>query len=469
MLFTQEKERTHRFKLALRMGLPIFALAFVISLAKITDYTDTVPASFYFISVGVLGIMVYFIFYMIYMGMDETITDPVTHTFTREYLFRYFKRAIAKDKYTIILVSIDNLHSINDRFGVSNGDKVLYETAQWIGKFLEKKGITKFPIGHFKGGDFLIGLKGDKTKYLSAMELMCIKFEDHIVDEIEIHISGAIVDTNYSKDINQLIEKLFELQGDNRDRKIGSDVEYANPSKMELNVVEAIKNKSLSLMYQKVLHNDKNYLFEASIKLQDNNEKFIHQKNYIPIIDRLGLRREFDMMVFESLVKDCSSYSEDVKFAVNIAPSTARNKEFFEYIKTIMTNNTLIKNRVVFILSEKEQYFHISRYDTQIQAYRRMGVEIAFDFFGGYHSTFDYFKEIRVDYLRFDGSFTKEIDSAISLSIIRGFAGIVKELDSKLWVKMIEDEASLEKIKALHVDLLQGYAIAKIEKLEDII
>jgi len=469
MLFTEEKERAHRFKLALRMGLPIFALAFVVSLAKIIDYTETIPSSFYIISVGVLGVMVYFIFYMIYKGMDETITDPITHTFTREYLFNHFQKQISKTPYTVILVSIDNLHDINDRFGVKNGDRVLYETAQWIGRFLENKGISKFPIGHFKGGDFLIGLEGDKSKYLSAMELMCIKFEDHMVDEIEVHISGAIVDTKYSKDIHQMTDKLFEMQRENRDSKVSEVEEFANPSELELEVVEAIKTKSLSLMYQKVVSESKSYLYEASIKLTDKNSKYIHQKNYIPIIDRLGLRREFDMMVVEALAKDCCRYKRDVRFAVNIAPSTARNKEFFEYIKTMMFNNETTNNKIVFILSEKEHYVHTSRYDLQIQAYRRMGVEIAFDFLGEYHSTFDYLKEIKVDYLRFDGSFGKEIENKILESIIKGFVTIAHELEFKLWIKMIEDETSLEIAKSIQVDLLQGYAVAKIEKLEDII
>lgn len=469
MLFTQEKERSHRFKLALRMGLPIFALASVVSFAKITTYLDTIPPSFFIISIGVLGVMVYFIFYMIYRGMDERITDPITHTFTREYLFSLFKKELMKDKpYTIILITIDNLHDINDTFGVNNGDKVLYETAQWIGDFFEKKGIEKFPIGHFKGGDFLIGLRGEKAKYLSAMELMCIKFEDKVIDEIEVHISGAIVDTSYTKNINQLIEHLFELQKINREKKGEIQEENQNPSELERHVIESLKNRSFSMMYQIVKRgSDENVMLENSIKLK-RDDKLIHQKSFMPVIERLGLRREFDMMILEQLVQDCLKQSQKYKFAITISPITARNRKFFEFVQALLYENQEAKGRIVFILSEKERYAHVSRYNMQLQAYRRMGIEIAFDFLGSYHSTFDYIKEIEIDYLRFDGYFGKEIDKEVTKALIKGFKVIAKELNFKLWIKMIETKEALEIAKNLHVDLLQGYALAKIEPIEEI-
>ena len=469
MLFTEEKERSHRFKLALRMGLPIFALASVVSFAKITTYLDTIPPSFFIISIGVLGVMVYFIFYMIYRGMDERITDPVTHTFTREYLFTLFKKEIAKkEPYTLMLVSIDNLHDINDMFGVNNGDKVLYETAQWIGEFLEKKGINKFPIGHFKGGDFIIGLRGEKSKYLSVMELMCIKFEDKIVDEIEVHISGAIIDTTYSSDIDQLIEHLFELQKINREQKEPISDESHNPTELESGVIEALKNRSYSMMYQTIKKSDNStYMLEGSIKLKQDT-KLIHQKNFMPIIERLGLRREFDMMVLEQVIKDCITSKNAYKFAIALSPISVRNKKFLEYVQSLLYENEEVKNHIVFILSEKERYAHVSRYNMQLQAYRRMGIEIALDYLGNYHSTFDYIKEIKIDYLRFDGHFTKEIDKEVTKAIIKGFSLIARELKFKLWIKMIEDDKALKIAQNLHVDLMQGYALAKIEPIEEI-
>jgi GGDEF domain-containing protein len=75
-------------------------------------------------------VSIYFIFYLIYRGFNVKITDDVSKTFTREYLFGYLKKELKTNKeYTLILVSIDNLNDINSLYSIKNGDKVLLK---WI-------------------------------------------------------------------------------------------------------------------------------------------------------------------------------------------------------------------------------------------------------------------------------------------------------------------------------------------------
>ncbi|RUM67121.1 MAG: hypothetical protein DSZ03_00165, partial [Sulfurimonas sp.] len=166
MLLPEIKEREAQFKLAIRMGFPIFLLSSVLLFSLLSQYLDVIPSSFIIIVVGLFAVAVYFLFYLIYKGYDERITDPITHVFTREYGMALFKKEIQQEPtYTFILISIHNLHDINEQYGINNGDIVLYETAQWIGRFFEEKGVKNFPICVLKGGDYLIGLKGDKNRY----------------------------------------------------------------------------------------------------------------------------------------------------------------------------------------------------------------------------------------------------------------------------------------------------------------
>jgi len=212
-MLPQIKEREYRFKLALRMGLPIFALILALIFhTLITNYT-TLQTSFYIEAVLLLVVSVYFIFFLIHKGFDVKITDNVTKTFTREYLYQYLQKEIKnKKEYTLILISIDNLNDINNLYGIKNGDKVLKFVAEWITQYLKKEGIENYPIGHIKGGDFVIGLEGLKNKYNTILELLCLKSNELKIDDIEVNISGAITDTSYSKDLNYLIENLFEFQ-----------------------------------------------------------------------------------------------------------------------------------------------------------------------------------------------------------------------------------------------------------------
>jgi len=106
MLLPETREREALFKLAIRMGFPIFLLSSVLIFSLLSQYLDDIPSSFIVIGVGVFAIAVYFSFYLIYKGYDERITDPITHMFTREYSMNLFKKEIEKGPYTFVLMSL---------------------------------------------------------------------------------------------------------------------------------------------------------------------------------------------------------------------------------------------------------------------------------------------------------------------------------------------------------------------------
>ena len=471
MFYPKAKEREVRFKLALRMGLPIFSLTFILTFIGLSKYFQKIPTSFVVMSLIILGIMIYFIFYLIYKGFDERITDPITHTFTREYLLQLFKKEIAKGPYTIILVTVDNLHDINQRYSTFNGDKVLTEFSNWVGTFLEEKGIEKFPIGHFKGGDFLIGLHGEKSNYATLLDLLCIKIENRVVDDIEIHISGAIIDSTLTDDVHQLITRLFEQQQEMKESKseLAEEEEEINPSDLELSVINAIKERKFSMRFQKSVEGKKLAILDSSIKLYGNQEKLIHQKSYIPVINRIGLSREFDEMMLEHLVELCNKTDGTFIFALTLFPSSVRNSTFFEKARLLLNNNSATKGRILFILAEQEYYNQITRYNDMLQSYRRMGILIALDRLGIYQTTLLYLKELDIDLVRFDQRYGKQIEDKGYQGLLRGLNVSAHYLGIKTWIRTIEDSESEMLAESIGIDYIQGKQIGMIAPIEEII
>ncbi|MBU4111470.1 diguanylate cyclase, partial [bacterium] len=248
------------------MGLPIFALVITLFLTTSINVTEKLTAIFYIEAVLLLAFSIYFILYIIYIGFDTRVTEIVSKTFTREYLYEYLKKDIKKEKeYTLILISIDNLHDINVMYGIKNGDKVLYEVAKWIGEYIQKKDIYNFPLGHIKGGDFVIGLRGNKDKYISILELMCLNADGFKIDDIEVKISGAITDTTFSDKLEYMIENLFEIQEMKRHKKSSLKDNTIGPNDLELLVIDALKNKNFILMTQSIFENGKSTLKECFI------------------------------------------------------------------------------------------------------------------------------------------------------------------------------------------------------------
>lgn len=461
MLLPAIKEREYRFTLALRIGLPIFALVLaLISHTLVTNYSS-LETSFYVESLLLIIISIYFIFYLLYKGFDIKIRDYSSGAFTREYLENHLSKDLKLyEEYTLILISIENLDDINQVYGIKYGDKTLKKTVIWVTKYLKKEKIENFPIGHFKGGDFIIGLKKNKEKYTTILELLCLKATEFKVDDIEVKISGVITDTHHSHELDFLIEDLFQLQENNNKKIISSKREESiDPNQLEIMVIKAIKNKNLVINFQAVLENNKVVMRECFVKLENDEGKIIHPKTYIKIVQKLGLRLTFDLMVLEESIRILKD--ETTTLAINISPASLRNDKFLLKITEILKN---VKDRqIVFILSEQEYYSFTSRYNAIINSLKNIGALICIDKVGSYHSSFLYLRELDIDMIRYDTYYSNENKLRNNKSIVDGFNLMAKEKKIKSWIKNLQNQESVDLAHNANIDYVQGKYLADLK------
>jgi len=459
MLLPQLKEREYRFRLALRMGVPIFSLIILFISTTILSADESLSAAFYFVSVILFVFAIYFILFLIYNGSEIRIIDPITQTFTREYLSKYLKKELKKkNDYSLILISIENLNNINNIYGFKNGDKVLYSVGEWISEYLESKNIKNFPIGHIKGGEFIIGLDGLKSDYNTIFDVMCIKSEKLKVDDIEIVISSTITDTSYSNKLDQLIENLYEIQKEKISKIGNTNRENINPNDLEMIVIDAIKNRKIMMKTQSIFNKNIESIKECSVKLFGENNKVIHQKEYMKVINRLGFEVEYDLIVLEKILENCVDDSEII-YAFSISPRSLRNHIFIAKAKELLKDSRESKSKIMFILSESEYYAQIAKYNSILKAFRDLGVMITIDRLGSLHTSFLYLKELDIDVVRFDSSYSK---SAKYKDVIDGLSVIAHKKGVKTWMKMIENKEISDMADNLNIDYKQGRYLAPI-------
>jgi len=464
MQLPEIKEREYRFKLALRMGLPIFVLFFIFVLHTFVTTSKNLDIYFFIESLVLLFVSVYFIFYLIYEGYDSKITNDISKVFTRDALYDYLnKRLKTKDEYTFLLISIDNLNDINSKYGVKSADKVLYEIGQWLCEYLESKNITNFPIGHVNGAEFVVCLQGINSEYKVILEMLCLKGDEFRIDDIEVKISAAINNTNHSRELDYIIENLFELQAQNRDtKKIQNNSDEINPSELESFVISAIKKQKFVSLTQNVYSDEKVAIKECFVKLETPSGKIIHPKTYTKVLNKLRLMLDFDLMVLEKNIQNCKN-KNNILFAINISPTSIRNPVFVQKVKELLIKNQDLKNKIIFLLYENQYYSHLSKYNNSLQSLRKAGILIAIDKLGSSHTSFLYLRDLDIDIVRFDTIYSKDLENQKYNSIIKGLQTIANDNGLKTWMKMIESEEQLSEVRKLGVNYKQGIYLSKLE------
>ena len=457
MLLPHAKEREYRFKLALRMGLPIFALIIAFISHTLINSYETLQPTFYFEAILLLAFSIYFIFYLIYNGFNVRITDEISNTFTREYMYKYLQKELQKeDDYSLVLISVNNLNDINTTYGIKNGDKVLNRVVLWVNNYLKDKDIKNFPMGHIKGGDFILGLKGNKNRYKIILELMSLKAQELKVDDMEVQIIVTITDTTFSNELDYMVENLFEHQ---KDIKLSTKEEQLNPNELDSSVINAIKNRNFLISTQSIFENNKSVMKECFVKLKSSSGKILFPKSYMKVINRLGLMVDFDLMIIEKSIKDCPRSSDEI-FAISVSPTSLRNTHFLVKLKEFINNNPNIKNKIMFILSEREYYSQINRYNNILKTLRDMGILITIDRLGSIHTSFLYLRDLDIDAVRFDSYYAKDIKNR---NIVDGFNLMAHKKGIKTWIKKIENEKIKEFAQEIGVDYLQGKYLAPLE------
>jgi EAL domain-containing protein (putative c-di-GMP-specific phosphodiesterase class I) len=97
-----------------------------------------------------------------------------------------------------------------------------------------------------------------------------------------------------------------------------------------------------------------------------------------------------------------------------------------------------------------------------MSAVRELGCSFSLDDFGVGFSSFNYVKQLPVDYVKIDGSFVRTlVDSPDDQVFVEALTEVARGFGKKTVAEFVEDERALNMLRSFGVDYAQGYFIGK--------
>ncbi len=468
MLYAQKKDRERRFTLALRTVIP--SLLLVVTLF-VLFYKQNEYLLFFTLIIAASLIITYYNLYVIYKGFDENIIDRNTLVFD----FKYFKHLVLKQRkkashYSMLMIQVVDIDTINAHYGREKANETLKEGIALLIRRIEHIGYKKFPVSYYGGGYFILAFDAPKEEIIESFKTILSPHKSYYINDIEFSVESAIIDAkelpfdSLIKNLIHLVHKEhFDLLSFENDEKNGLNT-------IEKRVYNGIFSRSLSLQFQAVMHAQSKRIdiIEFSAKLIDCQGQFVHHNELLPVINRLGLEKQFYLMVLDEIAKVVSAKNIRQKFAMTISAFTLRNREVFDAVLRIMQNYDIKPGQLILIVQEERYYRHIERYKKIIANYRDKGVLIAFSKVGSNNPSLEYLKHFQVDFVKYDGSFCSGIKDAYVRSIYDGIDTAMKKRGIKRWATMVEDENIAQALELLDIDYMQGWYIGKFMAIEHI-
>ena len=100
---------------------------------------------------------------------------------------------------------------------------------------------------------------------------------------------------------------------------------------------------------------------------------------------------------------------------------------------------------------------------------RQRGCGVALDDFGSGTSSFGYLKSLKIDCLKIDGQFIRNIgEDRLDEVAVQCFVDVARAIDVRTVAEFVDKPQVLERLRTLGVDYAQGHLIHEPEPLWDI-
>jgi len=463
MLVSEVEERERRFKLALRAAIPLLLLIFLVIYATLfQDEELSLSVVDKFLIVAIVFVTVYFIFFFIELGAQETLIDQTTQGFNQKSFIHKLEQYKPK---SLVLLAVENLTILNEHYSFEEIDLLLYSIVHKLNAVCKQHGLDHISIGRLYGSKFVIGLKENSKQVHSVMEEYIKQYST--INGIEVDYKFSIitnVNEDFEKNILQLKDMISSQKNDNFPKKNNHISKNAQEvSQVEENIISAIHKKKVILNFTPLLHTQNNQvdIYTISAKLTSDKIGDILPRVYLPVINRLGLGREYDFILFKHIIDLLPLVDESISFTFNLSPFSLRDKtfqdKFFHYLK----EKKVDPSRLIIELYERKTHHDLSGYLKTLKTFRSKGVRIAIDNFGSSNASIEYMKHFNFDLVQFDRDYVIKLDDDNTHTMLGSMIKMSKDLHIITVAKWVDTESQKTKLKALGIDYLQGFGIAK--------
>jgi diguanylate cyclase (GGDEF)-like protein/PAS domain S-box-containing protein len=374
----------------------------------------------------------------------------------------------------ILFLDIDSFKWVNDTFGHAIGDQLL----QSIAKRLASCVRSSDTVSRQGGDEFVILLGEDKHSEdaaITADKIIAALALPHHIAGRDLFITTSIgisVFPDDGMDVDTLIKNadtamyMAKKAGRNNykfyDREL--NIRAVERQFFESNLRNALDHHEFVLYYQPRINLKTGKITgaEALIRWLHPVRGLTLPTQFVQIAEESNLLVPIGRWVLREACKKMKGWLDAgfgrISVGVNISASEFRSVNFIEDVQEILKDCGLEPSCLELELAESVLLRDIDSSILLLKALKGIGVRVAVDDFGIGYSSLHYLKQLRVDSLKIDRSFVRDITQASGESVlISAVIGMGKSLQQRVVAEGVEERSQFAFLSANECDEAQGY------------
>ncbi len=385
---------------------------------------------------------------------------------------RYSKRA------AVLFIDLDRFKNINDTLGHDIGDQMLTQLADRLGKSIHQDDT----VARLGGDEFAVLLNEFETEQdvsqLAQMILLGLE-KPFDVGGRELFMTASIGISLFpgdGEDSGTLLKNadiaMYKAKdlGKNNYKFYSADMSARAFQRltMENSLRRALEREEFRLFYQPQINIETGKItgVEALIRWQHPDLGLVPPNDFIPLLEETGLITQVGYWVIHTACTQMQIWHEagfpELMMSVNISGRQFHTRDFVEKIEALVSESRVPPEKVEMEITESILMEHQQSTIVALEALGKMGFRIAIDDFGTGYSSLSYLRRFRIDTLKVDQSFIRDVignpdDAAITSAII----AMAQSLKLKVVAEGVETEQQLTFLKEHNCRYMQGYLFSQ--------
>ncbi len=413
--------------------------------------------------------------------------DTLTGLLNRREFEKHLQQAIDRARadgvqHALCHIDLDLFKLVNDSSGHAAGDELLRQIAQLLRSRLPRGTVLARP----DGDEFVLLFEdcpleragGLAEELREAIRDFRFTWYDKTFDvAVSIGVVRVTADTESLYDAMQSADvacRVAKDEGRNRVHLYQQNDLTILRRQREIGWVqrlnEAVRENRFTLYCQAIqpLKGRKKRVghYEILARLQDDNGHIVTPAAYLPAAERYHLMPMVDRWVVREALTQLQSLNWESLpelgcFNINLSGQSLYDPEFLPFVLETVRESGVATRHLCFEITETAAVTNLATAMRLIGTLKGAGCRFALDDFGSGLSSFAYLKSMRVDYLKIDGVFIRNLpDDASDVAMVSSINQVAHAMGIQTVAEYVENDAIRETLVKLGVDYGQGYALA---------
>ncbi|PHR57095.1 MAG: hypothetical protein COA44_06810 [Arcobacter sp.] len=200
--------------------------------------------------------------------------------------------------------------------------------------------------------------------------------------------------------------------------------------------------------------------FEALVRMIEG-DSVISPYFFLGVAKQMGKLSDITLLMLRHVFNLAQTYT-DVEFSVNTSFEDFEEAGLMNDIRKLVAEFGINTQNIIIEILETGRYKDENHVIKTIHELKDMGFKIAIDDFGAGNSNFAHLMLMKVDYIKIDGQFIKDIcQDEQSQNITKTINEFTHMTGALSIAEFVADEEIFKRIKALGIDFAQGYHISE--------